>query len=146
MSSAVVDPVDRAQIMDVLARYCRGLDGRLEEFLGVFWEDGVIASPLMGKDYVGPDGLREMFDAVHADSVPEAYRFGHHRTTNVIIDSVDDDKASVWCSFIFVAGTGQPQILAYGEYHDVLSKREGSWKFDRREIALASDAITVDPS
>lgn len=144
MTTTSIPVEDRMQILDLFARYCRGLDGqRREEFLGTFWEDGVLGSPLVGGDFTGHAGLDDFYDRIHGRSEFEGYRAGQHRTANVLFDEVTANRAVIWCQFQFLTRVGGiPQLSAYGEYHDVVTKRDGEWRFARRDICLAADALT----
>jgi len=133
---------DRLSIHDLIARYSRGLDTqRRAEFLGVFWEDGVLDSSLAGGEFVGQAGIAEWYDRVHREAEFEPFLWGQHRPANVIIEPVADDTAQVWCQFeLLTRLDGAPRIAAYGEYEDTVTKRGGEWRFARRVIRIAANA------
>jgi len=133
---------DRLSILDLLARYCRGLDTqRRDEFLGTFWDDGVLYSSLAGGDFSGHSRIAEWYDRVHGEPDFAAFLWGQHRPANVIIDSTGADEAEVWCQFeLLTREGGVPRVSAFGEYRDVVTKRDGEWRFSRRTIRLAANA------
>lgn len=141
--TVLMAPEDRQQILDLFARYCRGLDTqRREEFLGTFWEDGILGSSLVGGEFVGHDGISEWFDRVHSEPEFEPYLGGQHRPANVLFDDVTPEGATAWCQFALLTHVeGVPRVSAYGEYHDTVTKRDGEWRISRRVIHLTANAL-----
>lgn len=148
MTTMSIPVEDRVQILDLFARYCRGLDiQRREEFLDTFWDDGILNSSLLGGEFVGRGGIADWYDRVHSQDEFQALLGGQHRTANVIFDKVTPDKAVVWCQFqLLTKLDGVPQVAAYGEYHDVVQKRDGEWRFGRRDIVIGADPVAPTTS
>jgi hypothetical protein len=134
---------DRMQILDLLARYCRALDTqRRKEFLDTFWPDGVLHSSLAGGDFAGHTRIAEWYDRIHTEPDFKPFHWGQHRPANVIFDDASLDRAVVWCQFeLLTRSDGIPQVSSYGEYHDVITRRDGQWRFSRRVIQLAANAF-----
>jgi hypothetical protein len=131
---------DHVRIHDLIARYSRGLDTqRRSDFLATFWEDGVLDSSLAGGEFVGHSGIAEWYDRVHSEPEFAPFLRGQHRPANVIIEPVAPGEAAVWCQFVLLTQPdGVPGIAALGEYHDVVTRRGGEWRFGRRTIRIAA--------
>ncbi|MTD54332.1 nuclear transport factor 2 family protein [Amycolatopsis pithecellobii] len=133
---------DRVAIQDLLARYCRGLDTqRRDEFLGTFWDDGVLHSSLAGGEFAGHERIAQWYDRVHSEPEFVPFHWGQHRPANVLFDKAGADEAVVWSQFELLTRSDRvPQISSYGEYRDVVTKRAGEWRFSRRVIHLMANA------
>jgi hypothetical protein len=145
MTTTSIPVDDRGQILDLFARYCRGLDTqRREEFLSTFWEDGILDSSLLGGEFVGHARIADWYDQVHSQEEFQPLLGGQHRPANVIFDGIAPAEAVVWCQFeLLTKVDGVPQVSAYGEYHDVVTKRGGEWRFSRREIVIGANAFAA---
>lgn len=129
---------NRLRIQDLLAHYCRGLDTQnRDEFLGSFWPDGVLISTLAGGEFAGLAQIGQWFDRVHSEPEFEPLLGGQHRPANVLFDKQTADEAVVWSQFaLLTVHRGAPRISAYGEYHDIVTKRDAQWRLSRREIHI----------
>lgn len=133
---------DRLQIQDLLAHYCRGLDSQNRtEFLGSFWDDGVLVSSLAGGEFAGLAEIGQWFDRVHSEPEFEPLLGGQHRPANTLLDEVTADEIAVWSQFaLLTRHEGAPRVSAYGEYHDVVTRRDSQWRLSRREIDIRAIA------
>jgi hypothetical protein len=121
---------DRQEITDALVAYCWGLDfGDWELMRGVFTPDATLST---ASDSVeGADAIVDLMQRSRS-------RFAktQHLLTNVRIE-IEGDRAS---STSYVVGfdvrdTNPEQLVRIvGTYHDHLSRTDGRWLIDRREI------------
>jgi len=131
---------DRLHIQDLLAHYCRGLDTQnRDEFLGTFWPDGVLISSLAGGEFAGAGQIGQWFDRVHSEPEFEPLLGGQHRPANTLFDKATADETLIWSQFeLLTKNDGKPRISAYGEYHDIVTKRDDQWRLSRREIVISA--------
>lgn len=140
MTITAIPVDDRMQILDLFAHYCRALDTqRRDDFLATFWDDGLLESSLLGGEFAGRERIGQWWEMVHSQEEIKPLLGGQHRPANVIFDQATPDQVIAWCQFeLITAPGGVPQLTAFGEYHDVVTKRDGQWRFSRREIVITS--------
>ena len=123
-----VRAVDREAIRALLAGYSHFYDdGRLDDFVGLFAEDGVLQ--------LGPGGgLAEGRAAIRAAlEGPIQSRNGiRHFTTDELIDFTGEDRAVGTCRFA-VRMTGRNFD---GTYHDEYVSGPDGWRIARRTISI----------
>jgi hypothetical protein len=136
---------DRLMIEDLMARYEWALDtGDADAYGALFTQDGVLASgatrETKGRDAIAKEvrDLSARFRAAqkpNADGTPPRPRKVIHSYSNVIID-VKGNEATAKSNWVEVWNirTGSPEVGGAGEYHDKLTKQNGKWYFQRREI------------
>lgn len=145
---------DRAQIQDVLYRYCRAIDRYDYEALrDVYHPDAVDSHGL----YIGGlDGLIEWVRERH-----KAISFSMHIVTNILIEFAGPDAAVVE-TYYFVSqhypaqrgvaakvpseGYGKPgvamDLTGYGRYVDQFTRREGVWRVQHRSVVADSNFMS----
>ena len=129
-------PADELLIDDTIARYNRAIHtGDLDEFLSLFTEDATWDSPLEGVK-TGHAALGAWFTA-YSESESE-FHGGQHWVTNRLYDEITEDRVAIWSTWFFLTPNGDagPRITVMGEYHDVLVKQDGRWRFERRTIKI----------
>jgi 3-phenylpropionate/cinnamic acid dioxygenase small subunit len=59
-----------------------------------------------------------------------------HHVSNVVVDFVGDDRANVRSNVIAIHRytKERPDGFLYGQYHDLVVRDGGDWKFKRREL------------
>jgi hypothetical protein len=130
---------DRAQITDLIYRYCRAVD-RLDVPLGhsIWHEDG-------WADY-GPDvyqgagkGVIDLICAQHRQTLHHS-----HQVSNILIQ-LNGDKAGsesyVTATLRVSRGEQLTQISVWGRYVDQWSRRGGRWGLDKRVSVRDFDEI-----
>ncbi len=124
---------DREEIRELYARYAHTIDdGRFEEWIECFTEDGVFESPRFGK-HSGRDGLRR-FAAIYKESLGGAKPF--HQITNVMF-KVEGDRARGSCYLTYYhCKDGKTALSAAGHYTDQLRKSDGQWRFESRKVSI----------
>ncbi|HEY1973907.1 MAG TPA: nuclear transport factor 2 family protein [Pseudonocardia sp.] len=125
--------VQKAQIEEVNANYCWGLDTRdTELFLSVFHEDGIWDFGAAFGTFAGKEAIRAGFAAT-LGMMAEM----HHLTADIVLD-IDGDNATgrshAYGRAIF-AGTEQPHRLV-AHYNDTYARRDGRWGFLHRRITM----------
>jgi hypothetical protein len=128
--------LDKAEILDCLTRFCRGMDRFDREiYMSAFHDDAVIAAgPFVGSAADCWDWAVPMHKAGQV--------LTHHCLLNTSTD-IDGDTAHSETYYQFVArnhpwedGGGETVMLAGGRYIDRLERRGGEWK-----IALRTNVI-----
>lgn len=145
MSDAVQRLVDRTEIIEVLNRYCRGVDRCDEaELAGVYHPDGT-------DDHGTFSGNGRDFAAWASKGGKRFWTASHHTVHNVIIEWAGDDIAEVECYVLAFnqraegierpdGGSGRVEVFA-GRYLDRFERRDGVWLIAHRQALR--DVVTV---
>jgi len=145
---------NRAQIMDLQARYLFALDFfDMDTYVSTFTKDGmldIIEYQAKGRDEIRKklEESRPVFDQ-SAKSTQGPYRpTGRHNITNIVL-KIDGNKA-VGRAYWFHYGNNNPErhaaVDAYGHYEDELVKVDGQWLFSKRTIYNEGVAKWIAPS
>lgn len=142
----VDDLLARAEILDVLSRYCRAVDRRdADLLLSVYHHDAVDVRPY------GPDGeLRatptELARRMLTSFADEQSMSQHHLTTVTIVTDLEHDRANAESYVIALhpmraSGPGgaleRPALaVTGGRYLDDLERRDGRWAILRRVMVV----------
>ena len=114
--------VDRADILDCVNRYCRGMDRLDRELARSAYHDGAIDDHLA---YSGPvDGFLDWAFEYHGGQV----RHQHYITNHLV--ELDGDVAHGETYYLFVgtqADDGAPLTVSGGRYVDRFERRDGRW-------------------
>jgi len=145
---------DRAQITDVLHRYCRAADRLDFELLrDVYHADAIDEHGI----YVGgPEGMVEWVRERH-----KGISFSMHMVSNIIIEFAEADVAITETYYFMVqhypaekdASANVPigesnkagvamDVTAYGRYVDRFTRRNGVWKIEHRWCIADSMQVT----
>ncbi len=155
VSGAASYAEDRAQIMDLQARYLFALDFfDLDTYVSTFTEDGIldiIAYKAKGRAEIRKkiEEARPVFDQAAGNNPPGKYRpTGRHNITNIVL-KIDGDKA-VGRAYWFHYGNNNPDRRAaldgYGHYEDEMVKVNGKWLFSKRIIYNEGVAEWIGPA
>jgi uncharacterized protein (TIGR02246 family) len=122
---------DKDAIGELLHLYCFYMDdGQFAELAALFAPDGEWVAPY--RTATGPAEIAAWL----AQSVPPEPRRMHY-TQNTVI-AVDGARATARSNYlVMVAGENGPMASVCGSYRDVLVKRDGVWRFQRRELVHA---------
>jgi hypothetical protein len=124
--------MDRQEICDVLARYCRAIDRRDKALLAqAYWPDAI-------DDHA-------TFRGTPAEFIE--YAFAHtadmitsHMIANIIIDFDGPTRAFSECYFAayhnFPTGAGRMDRTVGGRYLDHFEKRDARWAISRRTLCI----------
>lgn len=122
--------LDKQDIRECLARFCRGMD-RFDRalYLSAFWDDAEMAAgPFVGSAADCWDWAVPMHE--------QGQRLTHHALLQTSID-LEGDTAHSETYYLFVARNHDESLVtAGGRYIDRLQRREGEWR-----IALRTNVI-----
>ena len=134
---------DREAIRELIANYCRGVDGRDEQlFMSVFHDD---ARYLIGGtfgDAIGTDDIKAMLHGLWS-----TFTEMHHWATNVVIE-VDGDQARAWCNADVTGTDTKGRALMFAASYTDQLRRVGegaTWKFTERDIDRHYMTPVVEP-
>lgn len=134
---------DVREVANLLSVYCQFIDdGRLEEWAGLFTEDGTFTYP--GREPVRPIDIIEAYRA--GTQIAEAGGlFSKHQTLNPAID-VGASEGNASSDFILLRMQlgAPPYVYAMGRYTDRLIKQAGVWKFAERVARFHRDIAPAD--
>lgn len=121
---------DRAELLDLVMRYCRGVDRRDYALIrSLYWDDAVddhgdmfCGSP---DEYIAwlPSALEPLDCTIH--SIGNSLFVVDH-------DMAEGEHTSV--NFHRTRAQPRQEIIIHGRYLDRYEKRDGVWKFARRKI------------
>lgn len=131
-SQRVDELLSRAAIAELVAEYCHGCDACDEERFAAIWHDDARLS--LGPPFGEPVG-EQIRDALHG--IRRAFPDIRHWTTNLVLEFTSSDSARGECATLCEAIDRQGgRSLISATYHDRFERREGIWKFARREVVL----------
>lgn len=150
---APVDPVDRAEVAELLARYAEAIDAGDFEAVGRLLRHAVIEDPVLGPVAEGAEAVTALYTSTtrrHADGTPGTA----HVITNVIVErpGPDPDELEVRSRFTVLQATDtlplQPVVV--GRYVDRVRRIDGRWCFVRRRMiperwGEVGQHLTFDP-
>ncbi len=133
-----VDLLARAQIADVIARYCHVIDRRRWDDMAACFHDNATYS------YGTIAGGWRDFVAI-ARSIIEPLRISHHQTGNMLI-RIDGDRAAAetyFTAYHRIAADAAPEgvfpgtgsdydVIMAGRYIDRFERRGGDWRIAHR--------------
>jgi hypothetical protein len=77
------------------------------------------------------------------DGIGTFFRATSHHVSNIVFDWVSDSEAHVRAAVLAIHRytKDRPDGVLYGQYHDVVVKRDGQWKFKTRilKTTMATD-------
>lgn len=119
--------LDRAEILDCIHRYTRGMDRLDRELVRSVYHDGAIDEH---GGFVGPvDDFLDWAFAYHAGQI----RHQHYVTNHSV--ELDGDEAHAETYYVFVGTDRNPDAPLYvvgGRYVDRFERREGRWAIAAR--------------
>jgi hypothetical protein len=120
-----IDPTTYLEIQQVSALFGHVLDNVEMDKLDQVWtDDGTFDLTNLGMwSATGFDALRGRLEgAPHAVT---------HHGTNLVVEAVDGDRATVRSKFVLVWDDGQ---VTRGEYHDVFARTPAGWRIHVRTV------------
>lgn len=132
---------DYSSIMEVLTRYCEACDTKQWSlFADVFSDDatGIYHGHLLGSRHAIVEHVRTHLGGVGASQ---------HLIANFMI-SIDGDEATSRCQVrAWHQGIGRwegSHYEAFGEYTDVLERRDAGWRLVKRELVVRAQLGSRD--
>ncbi|HTT31598.1 MAG TPA: nuclear transport factor 2 family protein [Solirubrobacteraceae bacterium] len=122
------------EIQRVIYEYAFHLDmNHPDELAALFVDDcEVIYGPNFGA--VGLDAYKKTLEGIG-----EFFEATSHHVSNIVVDFVSEDEATVrsvlyaWHRYT----RDRPDSHVWGQYHDVMVRVDGRWRFKRRELRAA---------
>ena len=77
------------------------------------------------------------------DGIGTFFRATSHHVSNIVIDWVSDSEATLRAAVLAIHRytKERPDGILYGQYHDVVVKQDGQWKFKKR---ILKTVMTTD--
>ena len=150
---------DRAAIQDVMYRYCRGVDRLdLDTLRSAYHPDAIDNH---GAYNGGIDGFVEWVRGRH-QKIP----FSKHLVSNILIEFVGPHEAAVETYCIATqrypsdaresltallgdsveGGDGAVDLIVYARYVDHVTRRDGAWRIQQRNVVLDSTSFIKAPT
>jgi uncharacterized protein (TIGR02246 family) len=108
-------------------------DGRTEDLLSLYAEDGIVDVPGLGS-FAGASALREAF-AGWAPTVPQ-----RHIVTNTLVTDWDADSARATSDVVFVqCGESGWAVATVARYRDTFRNADGTWTLARRSMEFIGE-------
>lgn len=126
------EAIDRAELADLVVRYCRGIDRRDWGLVrSLYWDDAIDHHGAMFDG--GPDALVEWLPTIMA-----GFELTVHRVTNSLIVLAQDiaEGEHYATAYHRTHPPGRREILIAGRYLDRYERRGGVWKFAERRLAF----------
>jgi ketosteroid isomerase-like protein len=122
------------QIQRVIFEYAFHLDmNHPDELAALFVDDcEVVYGPNFGAD--GIDAYKKTLEGIG-----EFFEATSHHVSNIVVDFVSEDQATVrsvlyaWHRYT----RDRPDSHVWGQYHDLMLRIDGQWRFKRRELRAA---------
>jgi 3-phenylpropionate/cinnamic acid dioxygenase small subunit len=146
-----VDPADRAEAAELLARYAEAIDAGDFDAVGDLLSDAVMEDGSGMRIASGRDEVVAIYAGTtlrHDDGTP----LTAHVITNVIVDGIGPDELEMRSRFtVFQATPSLPlQPVVVGRYVDTVRRIDGTWRFTKRVMAPqawgdVSQHLSFDP-
>jgi ketosteroid isomerase-like protein len=122
------------EIQRLIYEYAFHLDmNHPDELAALFVDDcEVIYGPTFGAE--GIDAYKKTLEGIG-----EFFEATSHHVSNIVVDFLSDDEATVrsvlyaWHRYT----RDRPDSHVWGQYHDVMVRVDGQWRFKRRELRAA---------
>ena len=141
LESRIAELESRTQISDLIADYCRGVDRKnLDVFTSLWHPDAEYLVGTGRGDFHGLDEIRRF-----PDVAAQAWRETYHWTTNHVVRFEGEDAArgTSDCLAMCTHHDGRMSYVS-ATYTDVYERREGQWKFARRQVTRWFVSSPVD--
>ena len=131
-TSSTITIEDKIIIQELIAKHNIDLDNKnIDDWTNSWTDDGVWNTPF--GEAKGKTDLKNMITQV----TNEFASGKRHLSTNIIIESVPNNKASAQSYLIVTEAKRTPEVVASGTYSDSLVKdANGKWKFVQRKLDI----------
>lgn len=129
---------DERAIERIVFDYAYFLDMNLPEQMAELFVDDCEVSYAPNFGAIGIEDYKKTLDGIGT-----FFRATSHHVSNIVIDFVSDSEATVRAAVLAIHRytKERPDGILYGQYHDVVVKRDGVWKFKTR---ILKTTMTTD--
>lgn len=138
MTEAMKIFMEERAIKRIIFDYAYYLDMNMPEKMAELFVDDCVVSYAPNFGAEGIDGYKKTLDGIGT-----FFRATSHHVSNIVIDFASDSEAVVRAAVLAVHRytKERPDGILYGQYHDVVVKRDGQWKFKTR---ILKTTMTTD--
>jgi SnoaL-like domain len=130
--------LDERAITRIVFDYAYFLDMNMPEEMAALFVDECEVSYAPNFGAVGMEAYKKTLDGIGT-----FFKATTHHVSNVCVDFVSDDEATVRAVVMAIHRytKDRPDGTLYGQYHDVVVKQDGQWKFKTRilKTTMATD-------
>lgn len=130
--------VDERAIERILFDYAYYLDMNMPDEMADLFVDNCVVSYAPNFGAEGIEAYKKTLDGIGT-----FFTATTHHVSNIVIDFTNDSEASVRAVVMAIHRytKERPDGLLFGQYHDVVVKRDGQWKFKTRVLktTMATD-------
>ena len=130
--------VDERAIERILFDYAYYLDMNMPDEMADLFVDNCVVSYAPNFGAEGIEAYKKTLDGIGT-----FFTATTHHVSNIVIDFTNDSEAAVRAVVMAIHRytKERPDGLLYGQYHDVVVKRDGQWKFKTRVLktTIATD-------
>ena len=132
LTNSIITVDDKLTIQELIATYNIAVDNKnIDEWTNTWTDDGTWSTTF--GEAKGKPELKNMIEQV----TNEFASGKRHLSTNIIIESVPNNKASARSYLIVTEAKRTPEVVASGTYSDSLVKdANGKWKFVQRKLDI----------
>ena len=130
--------IEERAIERILFDYAYYLDMNMPEKMSPLFVDDCEVSYAPNFGAVGIEAYK-----LTLDGIGTFFKGTSHHVSNIVIDWVSDTEATVRAAVLAIHRytKERPDGILYGQYHDVVVKRDGQWKFKTR---ILKTVMTTD--
>jgi SnoaL-like domain len=130
--------LDERAITRIVFDYAYFLDMNMPEEMAALFVDDCEVSYAPNFGAVGMEAYKKTLDGIGT-----FFKATTHHVSNVCVDFVSDEEATVRAVVMAIHRytKDRPDGTLYGQYHDVVVKQDGQWKFKTRilKTTMATD-------
>jgi SnoaL-like domain len=130
--------IDERAIERIVFDYAYFLDMNMPEEMAALFVDDCEVSYAPNFGAVGMEAYKKTLDGIGT-----FFKATTHHVSNVCVDFVSDEEATVRAVVMAIHRytKDRPDGTLYGQYHDVVVKQDGQWKFKTRilKTTMATD-------
>ena len=130
--------LEEQAIARILFDYAYYLDMNMPENMAKLFVDDCEVSYAPNFGATGIEAYKKTLDGIGS-----FFKATSHHVSNIVIDWVSDEEATVRAAVLAIHRytKERPDGVLYGQYHDVVVKRDGQWKFKTR---ILKTTMTTD--
>jgi len=128
---AMLKLIEERAIERIIFDYAYYLDMNMPEKMAELFVDDCVVSYAPNFGAEGIENYKKTLDGIGT-----FFRATSHHVSNIIIDFVNDSEATVRAAVLAIHRytKEKPDGILYGQYHDIVVKTDGKWKFKQRVL------------